>query len=167
MPQGHETALILEPHTNGGGPSLTDIEQDLEEDSALSASGVAAVRPAVTPTVSTAGSSSAAFLPQNGHSVSPSPAGKDVSGRGDVLPPAVSSYLPPASSAHGEQFLGHMPHGDGGHGPLAVPPPPPSFLLDPKVPSPYGSVYGSMASLNTSLDCQPADLSIGSTGKVL
>jgi hypothetical protein len=72
-----------------------------------------------------------------------------------------------AAPAHSDHYLAHIPHGGdgGGHGPLAVPPPP-TFLLDPKVPSPYGSVYGSsMASLNTSLDCQPADLSIGSTGK--
>jgi hypothetical protein len=86
------------------------------------------------------------------------------------MPVVVSSpYLPvsAAAPAHSDHYLAHIPHGgDGGHGPLAVPPPPPTFLLDPKVPSPYGSVYGSsMASLNTSLDCQPADLSIGSTGE--
>jgi hypothetical protein len=96
-------------------------------------------------------------------------AGKEPA-RSESLPVVVSSpYLPvsAAAAAHSDHYLAHIPHGgDGGHGPLAVPPPPPpTFLLDPKVPSPYGSVYGSsMASLNTSLDCQPADLSIGSTG---
>jgi hypothetical protein len=131
------------------------------------------VRPAaLTAAVSSAGGSS--FLPQNIHhqALSPLPAAGKEPARSESLPVVVSSpYLPVSApaAAHSDHYLAHIPHGgDGGHGPLAVPPPPqpPTFLLDPKVPSPYGSVYGSsMASLNTSLDCQPADLSIGSTGE--
>ena len=88
-------------------------------------------------------------------------------GVGVPLPP-VPTYLPVSSSAplsHHDHFLGPLAHhSEVGRGPLAVAPPPP-FLLDPKGGSPYGSIYGSLASQhNTSLDCQPADLSIGSSG---